>query len=165
MLLVRIPAEWVWLVVLLELAALIGGAVYRATTKKKPMLRFEAYSGELVLPESNPLFFASVSETLAAAETWRQSAAPPPEVLASSGASSEQAQPQWQPYAGLPPLWTPQPPAASPQSTYAAPPPDWQSPPPPPPDYSAPSSQIAENPPSPSPSVDNADATGENDRR
>jgi hypothetical protein len=183
MLLIRVPAEWVWLVVFIELVALIGGATYRCQTHKKPMLRFEAYSGELVLPETNPLFFTSVSEALAASETWRQAAAPAPEANAYPGATHESGQPQWQPYAGLPPLWSPQAaerPTQSEQPTFTPPPMEWQSPPPPPvyappasptaedspafppppPSYSTPSSQSAENPPTSAPSGDHADATG-----
>ncbi len=188
--LVKVPAEWMWVVVFLELAALMGGGVYVCQTKKKPMLRLEAYSGELVLPESNPQFFASLSQALASAEAWRQSAPPVPESYGYPAAAPESAQPGWQPYAGLPPLWTPQTPTAStpptPPSEYSAPPPpEWQTPPappssapepsavsgpeppsfpPPPPSYSAPSVQSAENPPS-APAGDSADATGENDRR
>jgi hypothetical protein len=184
LLLLKVPAEWAFVAVFLELVALIGGAVYRCQTKKKSMLRFEAYSGELVLPESNPLFFTSVSEALASAETWRHAAAPAPEAVGYPGATPESGQPQWQPYAGLPPLWNPPTPPQPQQATYAAPPPEWQTPAPPPPpvysaptspgveepstsppSYTAPSSQSAENPPSPLPAPDNSEATGENERR
>jgi hypothetical protein len=181
--LAKVPAEWIFVALFLELVALIGGAVYRCQTKKKPMLRFEAYSGELVLPESNPQFFTSVSEALASAETWRQAAAPAPEALGYAVTAPESGQPQWQPYAGLPPLWTPESsaqPAPPHQPTYSAPPSEWQTPPPPPiqaepsdpaaeeaapfptppPGYAAPSSHSAENPTPSPPSDDNASATG-----
>src|SRR5205085_1902809 len=46
LILVKVPAEWIWVMVFLLLTAMIGFAVYRCQTKKKPMLRFEAYSGE-----------------------------------------------------------------------------------------------------------------------
>lgn len=172
-----VPAEWIWAAAFAELAALIGGAIYRCLTKKRPMLRFEAYSGELVLPESNPLFFDSLSQALAAAETWRQSAAPLPEA---TGYPEPPGQPQWQAHAGLPPLWTPSA-SNAPATAPGAIAPDAEMPPTfqppqvatpvepaafPPPSYSAPSSQSAENPPSPPlANVDSAAATGENERR